>query len=425
MSTLSVERITVEFPHRRGDFTAVDDVSFVLRPSEILGLVGESGAGKSTVGSAIMGLIQRPGFLSRGRVVLDDLRLDDLDDELMRAIRGQRIGMIFQDPLTSLNPVETVGSQLIETIQTHLKLSDHDAKARACHLLDEVGIADAELRLTHYPHQFSGGMRQRVVIALALCADPDIIIADEPTTALDVSIQAQVLQLMRRLCHQRGVSMILITHDMGVIAQMADRVAVMYRGKIVELGPTDQVITAPRHDYSQSLLSAVPPSDRKIDRFPCVNSIEQVGQKRLDLSRHWLGQACNDSVCHQALLCVDNVSLRFVTQDSWWASKRQYLQALKDVSFQINPGETYGLVGESGSGKSTIARVITGIYKPERGVITYANHPISQLRTTGRGRALSAADANGFSRPLFISQWADVCRCDCRGADSFSQTRRQ
>lgn len=381
MSTLSVERITVAFPHRRGDFTAVDDVSFVLRPGEILGLVGESGAGKSTVGSAIMGLIQRPGFLSHGRVMLDDLRLDDLDDELMRAVRGQRIGMIFQDPLTSLNPVETVGSQLIETIQTHLKLSDHDAKARACHLLDEVGIADAELRLTHYPHQFSGGMRQRVVIALALCADPDIIIADEPTTALDVSIQAQVLQLMRRLCHQRGVSMILITHDMGVIAQMASRVAVMYRGKIVELGPTDQVITAPCHDYSQSLLSAVPPSDRKIDRFPCVIYREQAEQKRLDLSQHWLGQARNDSLCHRALLCVDKVSLRFVTQDSWWASRRQYLQALKDVSFQINPGETYGLVGESGSGKSTMARVITGIYRPEHGVISYADQPISQLRT--------------------------------------------
>ncbi len=381
MSTLNVDRITVEFPHRRGDFTAVDDVSFVLRPGEILGLVGESGAGKSTVGSAIMGLIQRPGFLSRGRVMLDDMRLDDLDDELMRAIRGQRIGMIFQDPLTSLNPVETVGSQLIETIQTHLRLSDHDAKARACRLLDEVGIADAELRLTHYPHQFSGGMRQRVVIALALCADPDIIVADEPTTALDVSVQAQVLQLMRRLCRQRGVSMILITHDMGVIAQMANRVAVMYRGKIVELGSTDQVITAPRHDYSKSLLSAVPPLDRKIDRFPCVTYIEQAGQKSPDLSLHWLGQAHNDSVCHQALLCVENVSLRFVAQDSWFASGRKYLQALNDVSFQIKPGETYGLVGESGSGKSTMARVITGIYKPERGLIAYAGHPISQLRT--------------------------------------------
>ena len=381
MSTLSVDRITVEFPHRRGDFTAVDDVSFVLQPGEILGLVGESGAGKSTVGSAIMGLIQRPGFLSRGRVMLEDTRLDDLDDELMRAIRGQRIGMIFQDPLTSLNPVETVGSQLIETIQTHLKLSDQDAKARACRLLDEVGIVDAELRLTHYPHQFSGGMRQRVVIALALCADPDIIIADEPTTALDVSIQAQVLQLMRRLCHQRGVSMILITHDMGVIAQMASRVAVMYRGKIVELGPTDQIITAPRHDYSKSLLSAVPPSDRKIDRFPCVTYREQARQKSLNLSQHWLGQTRNDNVSDRALLCVDKVSLRFVTQDSWLVARRKYLQALNDISFQINPGETYGLMGESGSGKSTMARVITGIYKPERGVITYADHPISQLRT--------------------------------------------
>ena len=381
MSTLTINDIKVEFPNRRGDFTAVDGVSLELQPGEILGLVGESGAGKSTVGSTVMGLIQKPGFLSKGQVHLDGNRIDDLDDELMRAIRGKRIGMIFQDPLTSLNPVETVGSQLIETILVHLKIPEAEARKQAIDLLEEVGISEAEIRLDHYPHQFSGGMRQRVVIALALCADPEIIIADEPTTALDVSIQAQVLQLMRNLCEERNVGMILITHDMGVIAETTNRVAVMYRGKVVELGTTSQIINNPKHDYTRSLLSAVPPPDKKIQRFPLVTYIEDIKEGTLDLSNHWLGEKRTFTQHDSALLKVDNVSLRFIIQNSWFASKRKYLQALKGVTFEIGQGETYGLVGESGSGKSTAARIITGIYKPETGNISYAGKNLTQLKT--------------------------------------------
>jgi len=358
MSALSVDGISVLFPNRRGDFTAVDTVSLELNKGEILGLVGESGAGKSTVGAAIMGLIQKPGHLTGGTVVLDTTRIDDLDEELMRAIRGKRIGMIFQDPLTSLNPVETVGEQLCETMQEHMDLSDAAALTRAEALLTDVGITEAKIRLNHYPHQFSGGMRQRVVIALALCADPDVVVADEPTTALDVSVQAQVLALMKSMCKERNVAMILITHDMGVIAETTDRVAVMYKGRIVELGTTSQIISAPSHEYTQSLLSAVPPADRRIERFPLVNYIEEGKSQVVNLDSHWLGQKREFDDYQGPILEVKNLSLNFLIENSWFKSKRKYLKAIDDVSFSIEQGKTYGIVGESGSGKSTTARVI-------------------------------------------------------------------
>ncbi|MFN3630854.1 MAG: ABC transporter ATP-binding protein, partial [Casimicrobiaceae bacterium] len=239
---LEVRDLRVEFPTRRGVLTAVDGVSFTLAPGEVLGVVGESGAGKSLTGAAIIGLLEPPGRIAGGQILLEGERIDNLPPEAMRRVRGRKIGAIFQDPLTSLNPLYTIGRQLIETLQTHLDLSAGAARKRAVELLEEVGIPAARERIDHYPHQFSGGMRQRVVIALALAAEPRVIIADEPTTALDVSIQAQIITLLKRLCRDHGTAVMLVTHDMGVIAETADRVAVMYAGRVVEIGPVAEVI---------------------------------------------------------------------------------------------------------------------------------------------------------------------------------------
>ena len=266
-SLLSIRNLRIEFPTRRGTLVAVDDISFDISPGEILGVVGESGAGKSLTGAAIIGLLEPPGRISKGQIFLGGRRIDNLPYDEMRKIRGRRIGAIFQDPLTSLNPLYSVGRQLIETIQTHLPLSDQDARGRALELLDEVGIPSAEERIDHYPHQFSGGMRQRVVIALALCAEPILIIADEPTTALDVSIQAQIISLLQRLCHERGAAVMLVTHDMGVIAEAADRVAVMYSGRIAEIGFVKDVVRAAKHPYTHGLMGSIPHIGRQVDQL--------------------------------------------------------------------------------------------------------------------------------------------------------------
>ncbi len=258
---LSVRDLKVEFPTRHGVLTAVDGISFDIAAGEVLGVVGESGAGKSMTGSAVIGLLEPPGRIAAGEVLLKGQRIDNLPYEQMRRIRGRRIGMIFQDPLTSLNPLYQVGEQLVETMRTHLPLSEAAARARAIELLTEVGIQGASDRLDAYPHQFSGGMRQRVVVALALCAEPELIIADEPTTALDVSIQAQIINLLKRLCRDRGTSVLLITHDMGVIAETADRVAVMYAGRIAEIGPVRDVIQRPNHPYTRGLMGSIPTLD--------------------------------------------------------------------------------------------------------------------------------------------------------------------
>ncbi len=255
---LEVKNLRVEFPTRRGTLVAVDDVSFSIAPGEVLGVVGESGAGKSMTGSAVIGLLTPPGRVASGEIRLMGRRIDNLPYGEMRKIRGRQIGAIFQDPLTSLNPLYRIGDQLVETILTHLPMSKADARARAIDLLKEVGIPGAEDRIDHYPHQFSGGMRQRVVIALALCCNPTLIIADEPTTALDVSIQAQIITLLKRLCAEHGCSVMLVTHDMGVIAETADRVAVMYAGRIAEIGPVRDVIKSAHHPYTRGLMGAIP-----------------------------------------------------------------------------------------------------------------------------------------------------------------------
>ncbi|HEX5682450.1 MAG TPA: ABC transporter ATP-binding protein [Ideonella sp.] len=268
---LEVRHLRVEFPTRRGTLLALDDVSFSIAPGEILGVVGESGAGKSLTGSAIIGLLEPPGRIAAGEICLDGRRIDNLSQSEMRRVRGRQIGAIFQDPLTSLNPLYTIGHQLVETIRTHLPLSGVQARERAIDLLRQTGIPAPEARIDQYPHQFSGGMRQRVVIALALAAEPRLIVADEPTTALDVSIQAQIIALLRRLAREHGAAVMLVTHDMGVIAETCDRVAVMYAGRVVEIGPVQQVIHHPAHPYTQGLMGSIPAMDDDRERLAQID----------------------------------------------------------------------------------------------------------------------------------------------------------
>jgi peptide/nickel transport system ATP-binding protein len=267
MALLEVDNLTVEFPTRHGVLRALDRISFTIGNSEILGVVGESGAGKSLTGAAIIGLLDRPGRIAGGAIRLDGQRIDNLAAEKLRRIRGRRIGMIFQDPLTTLNPLYTIGRQLVETMQTHARLTDAEARRRAIHWLDRVGIPAAAQRIGAYPHEFSGGQRQRVVIALALCAEPALVIADEPTTALDVSIQAQIITLLKDLARDQGTAVMLITHDMGVIAETADRVAVMYAGRIVEIGPVAAVIRHPAHPYADGLMASIPSLEHRTTRL--------------------------------------------------------------------------------------------------------------------------------------------------------------
>ena len=271
MALLEVDGLTVDFPNRRGVLRALDGISFDIAQGEVLGVVGESGAGKSLTGAAIIGLLEPPGRITGGEVRLDGRRIDNLSPDAMRPIRGKQIGAIFQDPLTTLNPLYSIGRQLVETMQTHMRLSDRDARERAAKWLEDVGIPAARQRLGAYPHEFSGGMRQRVVIALALCAEPRLVIADEPTTALDVSIQAQIIALLKQVTRDHGTSVMLVTHDMGVIAETADRVAVMYAGRIAEIGPVRDVIKTPSHPYTGGLMGSIPSLTHRVDRLAQID----------------------------------------------------------------------------------------------------------------------------------------------------------
>lgn len=375
MALLEIENLSVEFPTRRQTFVAVDSATLTVEPGQIHGLVGESGAGKSTIGAAVMGLLDPPGHITGGVIRFRGEEISGLDAEAMAKLRGRKISMIFQDPLTSLNPLFTVKQQLVETIQAHLGLSDSDAAARAVDLIERVGIPDAAVRADQYPHQFSGGMRQRVVIALALCSEPDVIIADEPTTALDVSIQAQILDLIKALAVEREVGVILITHDMGVIADTTDVVTVMYQGKVVETGATERVLGAPEHPYTKSLIAAVPRPTVKLHRFPIIAYGGRVTEFKIeDLARNW---PQTDATRGEPLVEARGITKRFVQKGALLPSNRTYLTAVDDVRFDIRQGEVFGLVGESGSGKSTIARMIAGLYRVDGGAVFFDGKDVS------------------------------------------------
>ena len=376
MSFLKINNLSVDYEMRRETVYAAKNVNIDVNRGEILGLVGESGSGKSTVGNAIINLIDEPGKISNGSIVLDGINILE-DPENILKYRGKKIGLIFQDPQTSLNPILTIGEQLIETIQTHLNLNTDDARSKATNLLKEVGIKDAEIRFNNYPHQFSGGMRQRVVISLALCCEPELLIADEPTTALDVSIQSQILDLIKRLTKERNLAVILITHDMGVIAETTDRVAVMKNGDLVEIGPTKEILTKPKEIYTRSLVSSVPPTNKKISRFKII---EKENKSQSDTNIKILNRWVKKEISNKDLVQVKNLSKTF--DDSFFTeSSKNSIMAVNDVSFNIKEGQSFGLVGESGSGKSTIAKMIVNLFRPSSGEIYFNDICITKIKS--------------------------------------------
>lgn len=382
---LSVENLTVQFSGRFGTLTAVEDLSLTIARGEIHGLVGESGAGKSTIGAALTGLLQPPGFISNGSMRLGDTDLRALTPMQAHHTRGKRISMIFQDPQTSLNPLMTVEEQLVETILAHENVSVTEARDRSVALLEEIGITQAAKRIKAYPHQFSGGMRQRVVIALALSTNPELIIADEPTTALDVAVQSQVLELIRKLAQTRGIGFLLITHDIGVIAQITDNVTVLRGGKVMESGPTQQVLRRPKHHYTQSLMAAVPRLDLKLDRFLLPpSSVRRVtappGRSASD-AETWL---CSGEASLGEGLAMHHISVRFTGPRESLLRKPEVFVALDDVTMEVRPGTVMGLVGESGSGKSTIAKVLTGLVQPSSGSLQLSQRSLPLARQRGR-----------------------------------------
>ena len=375
MSFLKINNLSVDYQMRRETVYAAKNVNIEVNKGEILGLVGESGSGKSTVGNAIINLIDEPGKISSGSITLGDINIHE-DPKNIIKYRGKKIGLIFQDPQTSLNPILTIGEQLIETIQSHLKLNTEEAKNKSISLLKEVGIKDAESRFDNYPHQFSGGMRQRVVISLALCCEPELLIADEPTTALDVSIQSQILDLIKRLTKERNLAAILITHDMGVIAETTDRVAVMKNGNLVEIGLTKEILTNPKETYTKSLVSSVPPTNKKISRFVIIEKQDKSEKENnLKILNRWTKK----KIENQNLVQVKNLTKSF--DDNFFTeSSKNSVIAVNDVSFDIKQGESFGLVGESGSGKSTIAKMIVNLFKPSSGDIFFDNICITKIK---------------------------------------------
>ncbi|MDC1418395.1 ABC transporter ATP-binding protein [Candidatus Thioglobus sp.] len=389
MSFLEVKNLNISYPTRKETIVASKDVEFTLERGEILGIVGESGSGKSTIANAIINLIDPPGEITSGSIKIDNYELRD-NEELIQKIRGKKIGFVFQDPQTSLNPLFKIKDQLIETIQTHLNLNYQDALKKSIQLLEEVGIDNAEKRIEDYPHQFSGGMRQRVVIALAISCEPDLIIADEPTTALDVSIQHQILELLKDLTKKRNLGVIIITHDMGVIAETTDKVIVMRHGLIVEQGDTKELLTNPKSNEARSLVISVPPTNKKIDRFRLISPdgkeitsdsknltkkiIKTWGVREKNKDKKVLQLAGVTKIFDDKSL-INNFSFGSKNE-----STNKVEKAVDNVSFELFEGETLGLVGESGSGKSTIAKIITGLVRPSNGEIFYNDISLYNLK---------------------------------------------
>ena len=375
MTFLKINNLSVDYKMRKETVNAAKNINIDIKKGEIVGLVGESGSGKSTVANAIVNLIDEPGKVSSGSILMGETNISENPETIVQ-YRGKKIGLIFQDPQTSLNPILTIGEQLIETIQTHLNLSSDDAKNKAINLLKEVGIKDAENRFYNYPHQFSGGMRQRVVISLALCCEPELLIADEPTTALDVSIQSQILELIKKLTNERNLAVILITHDMGVIAETTDRVAVMKNGDLVEIGLTKQVLVQPKEKYTKSLVSSVPPTNKKISRFTIIEK-ENVNNQNNNIKI--LNRWSKKTIVDQNLVEIKNLSKSF--DDSFFTENtKNSVMAVDDVSLNIKEGQSFGLVGESGSGKTTIAKMVVNLFKPSSGDIYFDSVNVTKIK---------------------------------------------
>ncbi|KMJ92052.1 glutathione ABC transporter ATP-binding protein [Achromobacter xylosoxidans] len=388
---LSVRGVSVDFNTENGVFRAVENLDFDVRPGKTLAIVGESGSGKSVTSMAIMRLTDyNNGRIATGQILFRDgadreVDLTAASDEQMRAIRGNDIAMIFQEPMTSLNPVFTIGDQIIEAIMLHQQLSRSAARKAARALLEKVRLPDAEQLLDRYPHQLSGGMRQRVMIAMALSCQPRLLIADEPTTALDVTIQAQILNTIRELQRDLGTAVIFITHDMGVVAEMADDVVVMLRGRKVEQGPVEEIFRAPKHPYTRALLAAVPRlgslTGRDLPlRTPQTvlegDTLREVGETReQDTARY-----------DEPVLRVEKLTTRFDVGHNLFGRVTHRVHAVEEVSFDVYPGETLALVGESGSGKSTIGKTLQQLVAPTSGAVRYNGQDIFSMDAAGRQR---------------------------------------
>ena len=373
MSLLEIKNLNISYKTRKETIVASSNVNFTLERGEILGIVGESGSGKSTIANAIINLIDPPGQITGGTIKVDNEELQN-NEEIIQQIRGKKIGFVFQDPQTSLNPLFKIKDQLIETIQTHLNLSHDEALKKSINLLEEVGIENATKRIEDYPHQFSGGMRQRVVIALAISCEPDLIIADEPTTALDVSIQYQILELLKELTKKRNLGVIIITHDMGVIAETTNKVIVMRHGLIVEQGNTKDLLTNPKSSEARSLVISVPPTNKKIERFKLISPDgSEITSSSANLTKNIIKTWGVRKNTNQKLLEVKKITKIFDDQSISYRKKidENVVKAVNNVSFKLFEGETLGLVGESGSGKSTIAKIITGLVRPSFGELEY------------------------------------------------------
>lgn len=371
---LEIENLEITFPHRIKDFIAVQNMSLTVKRGEIVGLIGESGAGKSTIGNAVMGLLAHPGKVTKGKMLFLGNDIATYSKAEMAGIRGKKIGMIFQDPMTSLNPLVTIGDQLSETIAILQDKPKKAAWADAVTLLEDVGIPEPTIRAKQYPHEFSGGMRQRVVIALALAGNPELLVADEPTTALDVSVQKQVLDLIRSICVKRSLGVILVTHDMGVISETADRVYVMRHGALVETGVTNQLVSSPAEVYTKQLIGAIPRIDVREDRFrhPKKNT-SSIDEWLLDNTKK---EGDDDYVTTSAIV------KQFEIRREGWLGKKKMFTAVDIPAIHVGRGEVLGLVGESGSGKSTLGRMLTGLMSPSEGTITFSDHgEIAKLKT--------------------------------------------
>ncbi|MDB5155933.1 MAG: transporter ATP-binding protein [Mucilaginibacter sp.] len=385
---LSVNGLTIQFKTANGLFDAVKGISFGLAKGETIGIVGESGSGKSVTSLALMRLLDKGNSIISGKVVLDDIGIFDLQEDEMRAVRGNRMAMIFQEPMTSLNPVLTCGFQVTEAIQLHLGSSKAEAKALTIELFNEVQLPHPEEIFDSYPHQLSGGQKQRVMIAMALSCDPDILIADEPTTALDVTVQKTIIDLLKKLKDERGMSLIFISHDLGVVNQIADRVLVMYKGQIVEQAPTKTIFKDPQHPYTKGLLACRPSVKYHLKRLPVIadfmdndTSIDTI-REAYNYPKKEITERKNKLYSQEPLLQVKDLSTWFPVSSGIFGQSKKMIKAVNKVSFDIYPGETLGLVGESGCGKTTLGRSILRLIEPTAGSINFEGNDLRSLNKT-------------------------------------------
>lgn len=387
---ISVNDLTIAYPMADGEiFRALKGISVDIHRGQIVGVVGESGAGKSTIGKTALGLLDENAVIETGGVSLEDQSISDLSEAGFAPIRGKKIGYIYQNPMTALNPVLTIGEQLLETIETHTDKKGDAARAFAIELLEQAEVPEAEDRLSKYPHQLSGGLCQRIVFAIAICARPDLIIADEPTTALDVTVQKAVLDTLKKLAKQDNIAIILITHDMGVVAEMCDYVYVLRYGGMVEHGPTKQILTQPTKDYSRELMAAIPRIDRKVERFAVPGGMGKAGNRQRALDFLLDRKDRNEIAKGEPLLSVRNLSKTFITPATVVSAAKEF-KAVDGVSFDVMPGETMGIVGESGSGKSTVGRMILGLHQPDAGYeLTYRGQDLSKVKSRAEKLELS------------------------------------